>query len=383
MKVPHTFWQNEQSVCLLNPKFASQQRQTIEETVNRYKQKNQVWLRSSGTESSGRGIKMVCLSKEAIVNAARSVNHFYAINKKDIWCNPLALFHIGGLSIGARCFESGAQQTLFHNRWQALKFHQTLEKTKATLTSLVPTQVFDLVEAKLFCPSSLRLAFVGAGALDPELYRKARLLHWPLIPVYGMTETSAMIAGASAASLETQKMPKMELLPKTKLKAHGNSFAIETPGLFDFYLWICSSGPVLEKREDPFIVDDCLEYKDGFLQVLARSTELVKVLGETVNLADLSHKISQKTRHNCVVIGQPEPRKGSRLCLFMESNKNPWDLNEINKDLMPFEKITEIHLISQFPRSPTGKILKSRLLKKSTPRSFASLKIRTTKAYNV
>ena len=367
MKMSHRFWQNEKSVCLLNPRFASPERKIIEETVNRYKQKNQVWLRSSGTESSGRGIKMVCLSKEAILNAAGSVNRFYGITPKDIWCNPLPLFHIGGFCVGARCFESGAHEILFHGHWQAPKFHKTLEKTKATLTSLVPTQVFDLVEAKLLCPGNLRLAFVGGGALDPELYKKARFLHWPLIPVYGMTETSALIAGANPASLESQKMPEMELLPQTKLKPHGNSLAIETPGLFDFYLWISPSGSILEKRPNPFVLDDCLEHRGRFLQVLARGTELVKVLGETVNLADLGHKISQKTRHNCVVLGQPEPRKGSRLCLFMESNEIPWDLNEINKDLMPFEKITEIHLIPQFPRSPTGKILKSKLLGKRVP----------------
>ncbi len=359
------FWRNSESLCLLNPKLPIKEKQLVEKAVSQYRGENQIWLKSSGTEFSKyqQGIKIVCLSKTGILRAADSVNKFYNITFKDIWLNPLPLFHIGGLSVGARCFIAGARELRF-GAWQTQAFHKTLWETKASLTSLVPAQVFDLVEAELECPPDLRLAFVGGGGITPDLYKKACFLKWPLIPVYGMTETSALIAGANLSSLKSENRSEMELLPHVRVSVKENKPVIESSSLFDFYLWVFHDlDPVLEKRPDPFVLDDCLELNGRYLRVLARSTELVKVLGETVNLVELSCKIGKRIKKNCIVIGKPHPRLGSKLCLFVESKQNMWSLEEVNKDLMAFERVKTVHCLPSFPRNIMGKLLKSDLLK--------------------
>ena len=362
VKISPDFWETSESLCLLNPKIPLKEKQIIEKAVNQYEGESQVWLKSSGTELSLHGIKILCLSKDKILKAAESVNKFYEITSKDLWLNPLPLFHIGGLSVKARCFLAKAGELEFKT-WQVQGFYKTLCETKASLTSLVPTQVFDLVNKKLKCPSSLRLALVGGGFLDVELYKKARFLNWPLALSYGMTETSALIAGANPNDLRKNTPPKMELLPHVKLHEWGSHFIIDSPSLFDFYLWVSfHSPPVLEKRPNPFILDDRLKVSSRHLRVLARSTELVKILGETVNLVDLARKIGEKVKQNCVVISQPHPRRGSKLCLFVESGQNSWNLEQINKDLMPFEEIQIVRSVASFPRGVTGKILKSDLV---------------------
>jgi len=341
------------------------ERQLIGEAVGQFQGESQIWLKSSGTEFSKyqQGIKIVCLSKTGILRAADSVNKFYNITSKDIWLNPLPLFHIGGLSVGARCFLAGARELRF-NTWQTQAFQESLQETKASLTSLVPTQIFDLVKAKFECPPSLRLVFVGGGGINPDLYEKARFLKWPLISVYGMTETSALIAGANLNSLKSKNLSKMELLPHVRVSIKENKPIIESSSLFDFYLWVFHDrDPILEKRPNPFVLDDYLELRGRYLQVLARSTELVKVLGETVNLAELSCKISKRIKKNCVVIGQPHPRLGSKLCLFIESEQNMWSLEEINRVLMAFERVKAIRCLPLFPRNIMGKLLKPRLVK--------------------
>ncbi len=356
------FWENSESLCLLNPGLPLKKRRLIEKAVDQYKGENQIWLKSSGTELSGYGMRILCLSKQGILRAAESVNQFYKITSRDLWLNPLPLFHVGGLSVGARCFLAKALEFRVSS-WKALHFYKVLQETKASLTSLVPTQVFDLVEAGLECPPDLRLVLVGGGALSQELYKKARHFQWPLAPVYGMTETGALIAGASLASLQSENFPEMELLPHVKLRIQGNNSVIESPSLFDSYLRVShDSAPVFEKRPIPFVLDDRLKINGCYLRVLARSTEMVKVLGETVNLVELSHKIGKKIKQKCIVIGQPHPRLGSRLCLFVESQNKQWNLEQINESLMAFEQVKVIHSVASFPRSVMGKILKPRLL---------------------
>ena len=359
------FWKNFKSLCLLNPKLPVKERRFIEKAVDQYKGENQIWLKSSGTESSKfQGeIKMICLPKEGILKAADSVNKFYGLTSEDIWLNPLPLFHIGGFSVGARCFLAGARELRFGN-WQALDFYRVLKETKTSITSLVPTQVFDLVETGFRCPPNLRLVLVGGGGLRSDLYKKACSLGWPLAPVYGMTETSALIAGASLVDLKSENLPQMELLSHVRLYIRGDKPVVESKSLFDSYLWIFhNKPPFLEKRPDPFVLDDRLELNGRYLRVLARSSELVKVFGETVNLVKLSHRIGKKIKRNCVVIGQPHQRLGSKLCLFIEAKRNLWDLEEINEGLMAFERVKVVHCLDSFPRNVMGKLLKFELVK--------------------
>lgn len=359
------FWKTSKSLCLLNSKLKKKERLLIEKAVDKYKGENQVWLRSSGTESSKfqGGIKIVCLSKIGILKAAESVNKFYNLTSRDIWLNPLPLFHIGGLSVGARCLLAGAVE-LRLSAWKTLDFYEALRNTKASLTSLVPTQVFDLVEVGLKCPPDLRLVLVGGGELRADLYQKALLLNWPVVPTYGMTETSALIAGAQWTSLQRERPPEMELLTHVKLCVQENKTIIESPSLFDSYLWVFHNrSSFLEKRPDPFILDDRLEFDGRYLRVLGRSTELVKVLGETVNLVNLSDKIAGKIKRNCVIIGYPHQRLDSKLCLFIEGERKMWNLEEINEGLMAFEQIRSVQCLTLFPRNVMGKVLKSKLLK--------------------
>ena len=63
-----------------------------------------------------------------------------------------------------------------------------------THTSLVPTQVHDLVKADLRAPETLKAIVVGGGHLDAATGRLARTLGWPVLASYGMTEAASQIA---------------------------------------------------------------------------------------------------------------------------------------------------------------------------------------------
>src|SRR5207253_1068669 len=91
--------------------------------------------------------------------------------------------------------------------WNPARTVKKWKDRKVTLTSLVPTQVFDLVSANLTAPKNLRAAVIGGGALDPSLYLKARELGWALLPSYGLTECASQVATASLDSLGKKEFP--------------------------------------------------------------------------------------------------------------------------------------------------------------------------------
>ena len=149
--------------------------------------------------------KAILISKEAILTAASgSVKHLHLDGKaKALWHAPLPFFHIAGLAVSARAFCGGFSFKTIRPWKGGGPFVQELKENKAAYTSLVPTQIYDLVYAKLAPPPSLEFALAGGDALSLNLFQKARALGWPLLPTYGMTEAASQIAAAKRSSLSS------------------------------------------------------------------------------------------------------------------------------------------------------------------------------------
>ena len=66
-----------------------------------------------------------------------------------VWGLALPLHHVGGLGVLARAYDIGCELEIFDQPWQEHDFVRWLETFEVTHTSLVPTQVYDLVAADL------------------------------------------------------------------------------------------------------------------------------------------------------------------------------------------------------------------------------------------
>ena len=167
--------------------------------------KSHVWLTSSSTTSPHQ-LQVVALSKKALLISAEAVNKHIGSDTKDQWLNVLPPFHVGGLAIEARAHLSGAGVIdKWSPSWNPTSFTQIVRDCQATLTSLVPTQVYDLVKRDLQAPESLRGVLVGGGALSVSLYQEAWRLNWPLWPTYGLTECGGQVATAPVRESTLEK----------------------------------------------------------------------------------------------------------------------------------------------------------------------------------
>src|SRR5712691_8408649 len=156
-----------------------------------------VWMATSGTTGA---LRLVALSKRAILASAEAVNRHLDATDRDVWLCVLPTFHVGGLGIHARAGLTGSR--VIASAWDARQFIRTIAAENVTLASVVPAQVRDLVALGEPAPPSMRAIVVGGGALTLDLYSAAHALGWPVLPSYGMTEACSQIATAKGKSPE-------------------------------------------------------------------------------------------------------------------------------------------------------------------------------------
>ena len=102
----------------------------------------------------------------------------------------------GGAMIYLRAALAGTAVHTLRGKWCPQAYADLMKSSGARWSSLVPTQVVDLVSLDLRAPSTAGCIIVGGGALDTETGRKARTLGWPVVQSYGMTEAGSQLATA-------------------------------------------------------------------------------------------------------------------------------------------------------------------------------------------
>lgn len=354
-------WQSEESHLLLNPKWPKTLLDKIERSP-RPQLSAHIWLATSGTTKSDE-LKLIALSKNAFLTSAQAVNNHLNVTDKDVWLNVLPLFHVGGLSILARAFLSRSKVVEYCDKWQPQKFLEVLEKNAITLTSLVPTQVFDLVQHGLTSPKSLRAVLVGGGALSGDLYKKARQLGWPLLATYGMTEVCSQVATAPLESLETVSGSyAMQVLSHVQVGLSAENCAIiQSPALYSGMLKIKNNSsewhPLNEKQ---FITQDVVALTGDSIQIIGRKDNTKKVLGELVSLDDLNEQFEGVgVKGQAAFLFVSDDRKENDLVCVIEKKLMPLKskiLNHLKNKIPNYCLPQAIYWISEIPKTELGKM---------------------------
>lgn len=367
-------WESSENHFLLNPRLPSEMRELMQTVIGLTGDlSGQIWLMTSGSTSSTIP-KWVALSKNAILVSAKAVNAHLQSDASDIWMNPLPDFHVGGLGISARAHLSGAQVFDFSkisNKWDSMLFYLALCHHKATLSALVPTQVFDLVASKLEAPPSLRAVIVGGGALQESLYYKALRLGWKLLPSYGLTECSSQVA---TASLDRFCFPYLTILGHVSVSVDDDGLLkLKSPSLLTTTAVRLPNGWKLidPKINGWYTTEDRGAFKDGFLEIFGRGSSFIKIGGESTSLYRLEAileeiKLDLDHQTDLALMALPDERLGYVIHLIAachEMNKIQPVIDKFHAAVLPFERIRQIHLIKEIPRSPLKKLLKEDLIK--------------------
>ncbi len=359
------FWRGSDFNVAVNPHRAGDAAGLAEFAASSDATRSLIFFQTSGSEGAP---KWCGLSRAAMLASAQAVNAHLEASSRDRWLIALPLHHVGGFSILARCFASGASFVQMSGKWDAVKFAKNCAEEKITLTSLVPTQVFDLVQAKIIAPLSLRAVVVGGAGLNRGIGNEARQLGWPVLQSYGMTETASQIATSSLEGLRREFDPDvLEVLPIWDLQTDEDQrLSVRGPALASGYAikesnvwrWMeMDSSWGLLTRDHVDIRDRGIRRSLNFL---ARESSLVKVMGELVNIEVLQSRLESLTDvpHCVAVCALPDARRGSKLVLVGELSA--LELEELRERFnilsAGIEEIEESAVVPKIPRSALGKL---------------------------
>lgn len=324
-------------------------------------------FQTSGSEGAP---KWVGLTKEAFMISGRSVNAHFEITAADHWLIALPLHHVGGFSILARAHLSGSRVTHTDAKWNPREFAKLCAEQGITLVSLVPTQVHDLVQARVICPDTLRAAIVGGGGMTQSLANAAMELGWRVFQSYGMTEAGSQIATQPYNSFGAVfDVKSLEVLPHWQVSTDADQrLVLQGPALARGYAKRLSQEWTWEEIPTTGWVtrDQVRLWMHGtrqYLQFTGRESGYIKILGELVHLAPLQEAVENLARELGwptlpILLPLPDPRAETQLILVTEpSQPDPAPLiAAFHATSPPWLRISRHHQVTTIPRSDLGKI---------------------------
>ncbi|MFM2169380.1 MAG: hypothetical protein RIS79_3751 [Verrucomicrobiota bacterium] len=325
-------------------------------------------FQTSGTEGSR---KWVGLTKAALQVSARAVNGHFSVTTADRWLLALPTWHVGGFGILARAFAADVPVEVLGGKWDARAFAKKAAETGVTLTSLVPTQVFDLASAGIAAPRSLRVVLVGGGALSDPVRQAALNLGWPVRTTYGMTETASQVASEAAEGGAMEVLPIWQPLTDAEgvLTIRGAALA-KGYAIQERTGWRWEGIDPLRGLRTRDRVSLVSEGGKCLLRFTGRESGIVKILGELVALGPIQSRLDalrlelRLTEGDAAVCDVPDERAGARLVLAvggLEAGTAAALREALNRDLRNFEQIQQMLSMPNIPRSELGKVLQEEL----------------------
>lgn len=363
---------------LVNPRLPDHEKKIFEQLQayfeNEFGPTGFYFVPSSGSSKRpGESIKLIALTQAAVVNSADRFNRYFQATPADNWGLVLPTFHVAGLSVLARANLMGAR--VLSADWNPLEMQSWFAENPISFLSLVPAQVYDLVQFQVCPGKTIKKVFVGGGSLDSALAEKFQKLGWPLVETYGMTETCSMIAIKEQPG-PFKVMPEIKVyLENGLLRIHCNSVAHSSIQMKDGQIEITEFESGWIRTEDQAYLEE--KDQELYLHFLGRAFDYVKILGEGVSLLELRQKLDQVALHLNVqptqkfLLAVPDSRAENAIILALDKNVDQQVadrlVQQFNQIVRGYEKIHKIIRVDQIPVSELGKIrlheLKSIVLK--------------------
>lgn len=313
--------------------------------------------------------KWIALSKPALLASASAVNRHFQITPDSVWGLALPVHHVGGFGVAARAYEAGCKMAVFPGKWDPVAFQKWCLDQTVSHTSLVPTQVHDLVRAGVRAPDSLVAIVVGGGRLETPMGQAARGLGWPVLASYGMTEACSQVATQHPHQTKDPYQPSpLPILPiwQTRL-TDDQRLEISGPALF--------SGTLVGDRFTPrhyawHPTADRVSLSPEGLSPLSRADTLVKILGELVDPESIERELAARSDRALVVgtfavVAVPDARSGHRLVPVFDATS---DRDAVAKVLLDyrshapgFRRLGDPLWRDELPRTDLGKIRRGQL----------------------
>lgn len=329
--------------------------------------------------SSGKS-KAVVHTFESLFESVKAIDSFADLSTEDIWLASLPFFHIGGFMILVRSLIVGSSIAL-PDSLEYKNVVYTIQKFLPTHISIVPTTLLRFLNENIHPNANLKYAFLGGGPSEKELILSAVNQGWPIVKVYGSTETCSMITALHPNEIRDKLESSGKALYENqiKIKSMKNDLSDESAGVGEVGEIIVSSKSLFKeyyKDHDStsrsiqngwyYSGDFGLIDKDGYLFVESRREDLIITGGENVSAKEVETAIkSLKSIKDVFVFSLQDKTWGQLVCAAIVSRGPDEDeiKNFLKEKIAGYKIPKRFFFLDEIPRNELGKITRDALLK--------------------
>jgi len=313
----------------------------------------------------------------------------FSIARRDVVLPIVPMFHVNAWGIPFAALLSGAKIVMPASRMDPLGLIELFESEKATFSGGVPTvwlAIRDALRAAGKRLPSLQRIIIGGSAVPPQLLDDLESLGIRVVHAWGMTEMSPLgttvpLFGADDGTPETlaarkRKQGKFSPIVSWRvLDDLGNE--VPHDGTARGELWVRGPSVVSAYYKVPdspafadgwFRTGDIVTIdKDGYIEIVDRSKDLIKSGGEWISSVDLENTLMGHPHiKEACVFGVAHPKWDERPVAAVVLRENvtlsedevrTWLGERIAKWQLP----DRIVFVEAIPRTGVGKFLKREL----------------------
>ena len=338
-------------------------------------------LYSSGTTGLPKGI---LLSNRAELSLCQAFAKVGAVRDNDVMMIILPMFHTNPICVFTYPITYCAQTLCIRRMFSPDDFWPSLIKYGVTVVMGVPAMyayVYNSVDPNTIDKSKLKLryAFSGAAPFPVELVRGFKeKFGVTVIDGYGLTE-------ASGVSTQTINLPEnwasiggafpdqeVEIMDDdNNVLLYGEKGEICIKGDAVMIGYLNNPEATAETIKDGWLHTGDMGYMDenGIVYIAGRKKDMINRGGENIYPREIEIPLETHPKvAEVVVIGVPDPALGERVKAFIipreAGSLTEKEVKDFLKGKIANYKIPEfVEFRADFPRNPTGKVLKNELRK--------------------
>ncbi|WP_334329536.1 AMP-binding protein [Companilactobacillus sp. HBUAS59699] len=334
-------------------------------------------MNTSGTTGKPKGVG---ITHKLLKNAVDHDIESHKMTAADTTMIVMPMFHINAQAVSLLSTRLSGGKVVIAQKFSASRFWNQIRDNGVTWVSVVPTIVNILLlneKANQAYSDDIRLRFVRCSSFSLPLDKLTAFqnrFHTIILEGYGMTETASQCTlnpfdapkvGSAGKPFKTE----LAILIDGKFQAEADQvgeIAVRGDHVISDYL-----EPHPDSFRDGWFLTGDLGYldRDGYLFVKGRKKDIISRGGEKVAPAHVENSLSQL---DCVkevaVIGTPDELYGEAVTAVVIGqdiqNQNiarKAILEHAKKTLAVFERPTKVVFVRDYPRNPTGKVLRVKL----------------------
>ncbi|WP_125770857.1 AMP-binding protein [Companilactobacillus furfuricola] len=334
-------------------------------------------MNTSGTTGKP---KRVGLSHKILFNAVEHDIESHQLTEQDTVLVIMPMFHINAQAVCLLSTRLSGGKIVVAEKFSASKFWDQVKNNHVTWVSVVPTIINILLlnqKANDRYSDDIKLRFVRSSSFSlpiDKLTEFQQRFHTVILEGYGMTETASQCTinpfsqrkiGSAGKPFKTE----VAIVNEGKTTQQANKLgeiAVKGDHVISHYLDVQT-----DSFHNGWFLTGDLGYFDseGYLFVKGRKKDIINHGGEKVSPAQVENSLSQLDFvKEVAVIATPDLLYGEAVTAVIIS-RSPMDENEQRQDLMThatetlanYERPTRIYFVKDFPRNPTGKVLRKQL----------------------